>query len=270
MKYELHPLHPISAPVGDRIRRAGRRHRSDGLRADRMQHDGMIIDRKPRCRVLFRRRRAAPMLSSPATTRVVCAVRQPASAAPFLDRLAAIVASAQDGRRRSRRTTAKARHAAVPYQPLRRGRHSLAPANASSNGRQRWPKADPELAKQVAHGEVSLPAAVAKVEGRKIANAETKPVMVSEERAAELLAENAELRERTRDRAGRAGGIEDNSQMAAIFEADDRLAAAMAEIKRLKAEVASLKEQLAGAIGTRNEAIRSAKYYKSKCEKVAA
>jgi len=44
----------------------------------------------------------------------------------------------------------------------------------------------------------------------------------------------------------------------------------MAEIKRLKAEVVSLKEQLAGAIGTRNEAIRSAKYYKSKCEKVAA
>ena len=62
--------------------------------------------------------------------------------------------------------------------------------------------------------------------------------------------------------------IEDNSQMAAIFEADDRLAAAMAEIKRLKAEVVSLKEQLAGAIGTRNEAIRAANGYKARAEKL--
>ena len=78
--------------------------------------------------------------------------------------------------------------------------------------------------------------------------------MVSEERAAELLAENAELRERIAEIARDAQeAIEDNSQMAAIFEADDQLASAMAEIKRLKAEVVSLKEQLAGAIGTRNK-----------------
>ena len=86
-----------------------------------------------------------------------------------------------------------------------------------------------------------------------------------------MLAENAELRERIAEVAqDSASALEDNNSMAAIFEADDRLAAAMAEIKRLKAEVASLKEQLAGAIGTKNEAIRTAKYYKTKCEKVAA
>ena len=101
--------------------------------------------------------------------------------------------------------------------------------------------------------------------------AKPKPKLISEERAAEITAENTELRERIAEIARDAQeAIEDNSQMAAIFEADDRLAAAMAEIKRLKAEVVSLKEQLAGAIGTRNEAIRSAKYYKAKCEKVAA
>lgn len=101
--------------------------------------------------------------------------------------------------------------------------------------------------------------------------AKPKPAVISEDRAAEITAENAELRERIAEIARDAQeAIEDNSQMAAIFEADDRLAAAMAEIKRLKAEVVSLKEQLAGAIGTRNEAIRSAKYYKAKCEKVAA
>lgn len=42
----------------------------------------------------------------------------------------------------------------------------------------------------------------------------------------------------------------------------------MAEIKRLKAEVVSLKEQLAGAIGTRNEAIRAANGYKARAEKL--
>ena len=64
--------------------------------------------------------------------------------------------------------------------------------------------------------------------------------MVSEERAAELLAENAELRERIAEIARDAQeAIEDNSQMAAIFEADDRLAAAMAEIKLAQAEVVS-------------------------------
>ena len=101
--------------------------------------------------------------------------------------------------------------------------------------------------------------------------AKPKPKLISEDRAAEITAENAELLERIAEIARDAQeAIEDNSQMAAIFEADDRLAAAMAEIKRLKDEVVSLKEQLAGAIGTRNEAIRSAKYYKAKCEKVAA
>ena len=66
--------------------------------------------------------------------------------------------------------------------------------------------------------------------------------------------QNADLRERIAEIARDAQeAIEDNSQMAAIFEADDRLAAAMAEIKRLKDEVASLKEQAAGAIGTRTK-----------------
>ena len=132
-------------------------------------------------------------------------------------------------------------------------------------------KADPDLAKAVGHGHVSLPAAVAKVEGKEKPSPKPKPKLLTEAESAALLAENTEARERIAEIARDAQeAIEDNSQMAAIFEADDRLAAAMAEIKRLKAEVASLKEQLAGAIGTKNEAIRSAKYYKSKCEKVAA
>ena len=48
--------------------------------------------------------------------------------------------------------------------------------------------------------------------------------MISEERAAELFAENAELRERIAEIARDAQGGDRTTAMAAIFEADDRLA----------------------------------------------
>ena len=96
-----------------------------------------------------------------------------------------------------------------------------------------------------------------------------KPAMVSEERAAEILAENAELREQMETVARDAQEtLADNESMAKIFEADDKLAAAMAEIERLRAEVNALKWQLNGAINKGNEAIKTAKAYQRKAEKL--
>jgi seryl-tRNA synthetase len=93
--------------------------------------------------------------------------------------------------------------------------------------------------------------------------------MVSEERAAEILAENAELREQMETVARDAQEtLADNESMAKIFEADDKLAAAMAEIERLRAEVNALKWQLNGAINKGNEAIKTAKAYQRKAEKL--
>ena len=60
--------------------------------------------------------------------------------------------------------------------------------------------------------------------------------------------------------------LADNESMAKIFEADDKLAAAMAEIERLRAEVNALKWQLNGAINKGNEAIKTAKAYQRKAE----
>ena len=82
MKYELAPLHPISAPVRDEFDAlvddiAAER----AARADRIarRHD---YRRKPRCR--YAAGVGGHMLSSPAETWIcVCSVRQPASAAPF-------------------------------------------------------------------------------------------------------------------------------------------------------------------------------------------
>ena len=52
------------------------------------------------------------------------------------------------------------------------------------------------------------------------------------------------------------------------FDADDRLCAALEEIKRLKAEVDSLKWQLNGAINKGNDAIRRLKSAMAKIEKL--
>ena len=128
-------------------------------------------------------------------------------------------------------------------------------------------KADPELARRVAHGEVSLPAAVAQVENKPIKP--PKPKLLSEEESARILADNAELRERMQEIAsGAQEAIADNESMAKIFDADDRLCAALEEIKRLKAEVDSLKWQLNGAINKGNDAIRRLKSAMAKIEKL--
>ena len=96
-----------------------------------------------------------------------------------------------------------------------------------------------------------------------------KPKLLSEEESARILADNAELRERMQEIAsGAQEAIADNESMAKIFDADDRLCAALEEIKRLKAEVDSLKWQLNGAINKGNDAIRRLKSAMAKIEKL--
>lgn len=96
-----------------------------------------------------------------------------------------------------------------------------------------------------------------------------KPKLLSEEESARILADNAELRERMQEIAsGAQEAIADNESMAKIFDADDRLAATLEEIKRLKAEVDSLKWQLNGAINKGNDAIRRLKSAMAKIEKL--
>ena len=55
--------------------------------------------------------------------------------------------------------------------------------------------------------------------------------------------------------------------MAAVFEADDKLATALAENKRLRLEIGGLRERVNGLMGEKNTAIRLMKGWKSKAEK---
>lgn len=132
-------------------------------------------------------------------------------------------------------------------------------------------KADPELAKAVGHGEVSLPKAVAQVENKP--PKPPKPKLLSEEESARILAENARLQEIAETLAADAReATEDNASMAAVFEADDKLAAAMKEIERQKAEIRTLRERLNGKMNEcveLNRLLRSCKAAREKLEKAA-
>ena len=67
--------------------------------------------------------------------------------------------------------------------------------------------------------------------------------------------------------------LADNTRMGDIFDADDKLAAAMAanaelaaENKRLKAEVFGLRERVNGLMGEKNAAIRMSKLWEKKAK----
>lgn len=136
-------------------------------------------------------------------------------------------------------------------------------------------KADPALAKQVAHGEVSLPEAVAKVEGKQAKPSKPKPKpkpkVITEDRAAEILAENESLREANAELAKNAAeAASENDSMGAIFDADDKLAAATKEITKLRAQIRTLTERNNGLMGENSELKRLLKAAQRKLEKVAS
>ena len=136
-------------------------------------------------------------------------------------------------------------------------------------------KADPALAKQVAHGEVSLSAAVAKVDGKQAKPSKPKPKpkpkVITEDRAAEILAENESLREANAELAKNAAeAASENDSMGAIFDADDKLAAATKEITKLRAQIRTLTERNNGLMGENSELKRLLKAAQRKLEKVAS
>ena len=127
-------------------------------------------------------------------------------------------------------------------------------------------KANPELAKRVAHGEVSLPAAVKQVEN-KPAKKPAKPVLVVSDELANLRAENERLKEWGSENAATAKEmLAENESLSAIFDQDDKLAASIAECKKLREMNRILEERMRGLMNEKNEAIRAAKSWQRKAE----
>ena len=88
-------------------------------------------------------------------------------------------------------------------------------------------------------------------------------------RVSELQAENAVLVERIAEVAQDAEeAIADNASMAAAFESDDKLAPLLAETKRLRAEIVIARQRINGLMNEKNEAVRAAKSWQRKYEKL--
>ncbi len=128
-------------------------------------------------------------------------------------------------------------------------------------------KASPELARQVAHGEKSLPKAVKEITGKLPGAKPAKPadpVIVSDE-LTKLREENEALREANTEQ-GQA--IKELLAENEIVGAADPLVAALTECKKLRELVRVLEERARGLQNEKNEAIRAAKSWQRRCEKL--
>lgn len=122
-------------------------------------------------------------------------------------------------------------------------------------------------AKEVA-GEVTTAAMLraAKPEQEKQLAKPPKLEVVPDE-LAELRAENERLKEWGNENAATAKElIEENNGLVAVFESDDKLTTALAEVKKLRETNRILEERIRGLMNEKNEAIRAAKSWQRKFE----
>lgn len=266
MNYELHPLCTLfprmSGAEFDALRDDIA---TNGLNQPIVLHGGMILDGGNRYRACIEAGVAPKfaefngdnlvsfVLSSNLHRRHMSAGQQ-----------AAIVASAQDW------ATAQAhggnRSSAHVSTCLDTTEKRAAQSGASISTQRRADavaKASPELAQKVAHGEVSLPKAVQEVAPQL---APRKPVVQADAAPAgeveELRDQLSEISRNLQDT------ISDNESMARVFEADDKLAAALDEAKRYREQNRVLEERIRGLMNEKNEAIRLAKSWQRKFEKL--
>lgn len=124
-----------------------------------------------------------------------------------------------------------------------------------------------ETIQAIKAGEITVNKAIAPA-AKADAPKQEKPAEVAEvdqlrARIKELEASNAELR------ANLDETLADNESMAKSFEGDDRLGEALADAKKWRAEVMVLRQRVNGLMNEKNEAVRSAKSWQRKAEKVA-
>lgn len=173
---------------------------------------------------------------------------------------AAIVSSAQDW--------AKAQTVGKPKSGNVTGLASVAERAAKSGASDKTQrmadkvaKASPDLARQVAHGEISLPKAIEQISPKPAPHVEPMPEPEYEGPSAEEI-RAAELQEQA-----------DQEAFNKLLLADDKLASAYEEIKRLNAINSVLESRLQGLQNEKNEAIRLCKSLQrrlDRAEKAAA
>lgn len=115
----------------------------------------------------------------------------------------------------------------------------------------------PELAKKVAQGEVSLPAAVEQITGKRPGAKKPEP-----EPDDDFGPSDEEIRAAQKEEA------DELASLRRIGESDDQIAAALAEAKRFRELNRVLESRINGLLNEKNEAIRQAKMWQRKFERL--
>ena len=262
MTHELHPLSTLFPRLPDaELRQLADDIAANGLQQPIVLHDGMILDGGNRYRACLLAG-VEPVFTTFAGASIVQFVLGANLHRRHLTpgQQAAIVAAAQDWARAhvpgSNQHKAKASGPAT-LPDLETVADRAAQSGASERTQRMADKVareSPELVRKVAHGEITLPQAV-----REVAPQIPKPKPGPED---DLQARIDELS------AALAEATADNESMARVFDANDQLAAAVAEAKRYREQARLLQERIDGLMREKSEAVRSAKAWKAKYEKL--
>lgn len=263
MTYELHPLCTLFPRLtGAEFDTLRDDIKASGLRQAIVLHNGMILDGGNRYRacveagveprfVQFKGDNLVQFVLSVNLHRRHMTVGQQA----------AIVSSAQDwGKAQS---VGKPKSANVGQ--LATVEQRAAQSGASRNTQKaadKVAKASPDLARKVAHGEVSLPKALAQVEN--------KPAKVAPP-VAPLPPADDDFGPSAEEVAASQQALDDElASLRRIADADDKLAEALAMLKQKDAMVQKLSFQINSLTNQLASMTKTAKYWQRKAEKVAA
>lgn len=269
MTYELHPLCTLFPRLNDsEFLALVADIKSHGLRQSIVLHDGMILDGGNRYRACLEAG-VEPAFSEFAGENIVSFVLSANLHRRHLSpgQQAAIVASAQDW--------ATAQSVGRPgsdkwcnVAPFSTASDRAAESGASLRTQKmadKVAKADPELAKQVAHGEISLPKAVEKID--------PKPVKPAEQARDDEL---AEAQHTISDLSQEIDALKDRiavESMDGSEEAKTQAAETIRElrgrIKTLEAELAAVKRARDGFMREASEAKKQAVFWRKKAEAAA-
>lgn len=279
--YELHPLCVLfPRMVGAEFDALCDDIEANGLRTPIVLHEGMILDGGNRYRACLEagvEPQFVEFAGGNLATFVLSVNLHRRHLSP--GQQAAIVASAQDWS--SAQTVGKPKSGNVA------GLATVAQRAAESGASERTQrmadkvaKADPALAVQVGHGEVSLPQAHAMVSEPAKPKKPKPPASQSEAPAAAIAEDprDAQIKALTAQSEDLEKALKEelaeNTRIGAVLDADDRVAEAMAvnkelaaENKRLKAQIGQLTERINGLVGESTQQVRRIKAMQAKMKK---
>lgn len=277
MKYELHPLCTLFPRLnGAEFEALKEDIKANGLRQPIVIHEGMILDGGNRYRACVEAG-VDPEVIEYDDVNIVSFVLSCNLHRRHMTpgQQAAIVASAQDwARAQTRGGDRKADQSRLNDFDTVEKRAAIAGVHRDTQMKaDKVAKENPELAKKVAHGEISLPKAVEQISPKK--QSENKPDLkiVQQDNPSTLSNDDTdgiadELYGDFDPIAELETANKEIERLTKIVESDDALATAVAENKRLAALVDVLEERMRGYQVSENEAKRAAQSWKNKFDRL--